>query len=69
MVNQIDTKLDFAPDTAKHSNSRRPRGETHVDRRTDEIIALLANSYENRRVRQVIEWEHMPRRNYFPKAV
>jgi hypothetical protein len=68
MVNQIDSKLDFSPDTPRHHKSRHARKEKLTDLRSDELIALLANSYENRRVRQVIEWEHMPRHT-FPIAV
>jgi len=67
MVNQIDSKLDYAPDTAKHRKSLHARRE-HRDSRSDELIASLANSYENQRARQVTEWESMRRHN-FPIAV
>lgn len=68
MVSQIDSKLDFSPDTPRNHKSRNTRKDMPTDSRSDELIALLANSYENRRVRQVIEWEHMPRHT-FPIAV
>lgn len=63
MVNQIDTKIDFAPDTARHRNSLHARREHRIDSRSEELIAALANSYENQRARQVTEWERMRRQN------
>ncbi|MDH3494588.1 MAG: hypothetical protein OEM82_13615 [Acidobacteriota bacterium] len=34
----------------------------------DELIASLANAYENRRARQVYEWEIIRRKIYQPPA-
>ncbi len=68
MVNQIDTKLDYAPDTAKRRNLLSARREHRSDPRSEELIASLANSYENQRARQVTEWEQMRRHN-LPAAV
>lgn len=64
MVNQIDNKLDFSSDSnrqsdpARHSVLRSRQNSTY---RIDDVIASLANDYENRRARQVSEWERMGR--------
>lgn len=62
MVNQIDSKFDFAPETHQHQYPSHPRRETRRAR-PDDLITSLANSIENRRARQVVEWEHMRRQN------
>ncbi len=71
MVNQIDSTRDFA-----HKTLQQPKSDSHLsDRlrpnsrfRLDELIASLANAHENRRARQVTEWERIRQHN-FPAAV
>lgn len=71
MVNQIDSIRDFA-----HDKSQQQLSDTHFSdksrinyrSRFDELIVSLANTHENRRARQVTEWERMRRQN-FPAAV
>lgn len=61
MVNQIDSKLDITPEPPEHHYSPRRRPEIYAGM-FDEIITSLANSLENRRARQVVEWERMRRK-------
>ena len=71
MVNQLESTRDFTPD-----NSQQHISDTHfADKprsakpfRLDDLIVTLANAHENRRARQVTEWEHMRHQN-FPAAV
>lgn len=71
MVNQLDSTHSFS-----HENPQQHVSETHFsDRlrtnkrfRFDELMNALANAHENRRARQVMEWERMPRQ-HFPAAV
>ena len=61
------------PDTARDNNSRN-RQESHLSaasaaqRRDDDVIASLANARENRRARQVGEWERVGFRNLYRVA-
>lgn len=64
MVSQIDTKLDFSSDRTRNPESTRHsslRSRQNPSFRIDDVIASLANDYENRRARQVSEWERMAR--------
>ena len=71
MVNQFDSTHDFTLD-----NSQQHFSDTHFSDRTrankpfrfDDLIVTLANAHENRRARQVTEWERM-RHKSFPAAV
>jgi hypothetical protein len=79
MVNRINTnaggELDKSgkQDTAAAINyfpERRTsrRLQTQDISGFDDLIVSLANTYENRRARQVVEWERMRRQN-FPLSV
>lgn len=72
MVNRINA--DFARENNKHSDSDTVTTHKYasdlslscrsIDNSTnDEVIASLANTHENRRARQVTEWERMLRHN------
>lgn len=71
MVNHIDSTREFT-----HDNSQQHISDTHFSDRTrtnksfrfDDLIVTLANAHENRRARQVTEWESM-RHKSFPAAV
>ena len=61
MVNQ--TNSDPGREIDKRTNSPRSyinqnRAVRNIDR-VDDVIAALANAHENRRARQVNEWERM----------
>lgn len=45
-----------------------PRPNLKSSKRFDELMVSLANSHENRRARQVMDWERMGRQ-YFPLSV
>lgn len=67
MVNQLNRKVSL------HKESNSPLGpaaldlvpDSHSSKRSqiDEIIGLLANAYENKRARQVLEWDRLSRQN------
>jgi len=67
MVNQIDTtaarEIDkLTPANAAATRSYIAKNSTNRSADTvfaDEVIAYLANAHENRRARQVTEWERM----------
>jgi len=71
MVNQIDQN------TSRDARSRRDTNELHTKSSSrhygqqfnsvDDVIASLANAPENRRARQVTEWERLRKQN-FPSA-
>ncbi|MEQ1606230.1 MAG: hypothetical protein ABL999_15325 [Pyrinomonadaceae bacterium] len=71
MVNQLDSTRDFT-----HDKPQQHISDAHFSDRTrsnkpfrfDDLIVSLANAHENRRARQVTEWESMRRQN-FPAAV
>lgn len=59
-----------AHDHARENNSKSlsfAQSRNKRSRPSDEVIASLANATENRRARQVSEWERM-RRQVFPSA-
>ena len=69
MVNRINRNVGLRSDTLTQSDTT-ARGpllsrNTHSknDPPVDEVIAHLANAHENRRARQVTEWERMFRGN------
>ena len=61
--------------TTAHDHARKNNSQTLTDSRShntnarpfDDVIASLANATENRRARQVSEWERM-RRQFFASA-
>lgn len=55
--------LNYYPETLSSS-----RSQLKPATRFDDLIVSLANAHENRRARQVTEWERM-RRQYFPLSV
>ncbi|MFT3744422.1 MAG: hypothetical protein QM785_09005 [Pyrinomonadaceae bacterium] len=71
MVNHIESTLD-----STHSKSNQHISDAHFNDRSrinkpfrfDDLIVSLSNAHENRRARQVTEWESMRRQN-FPAAV
>lgn len=71
MVNRIDHNTSRDPRSLRDStdirakSSARPYSQ-HMNS-VDDVIASLANAPENRRARQVTEWERM-RRQTFPQA-
>lgn len=56
--NRTTTVLDYA--TQKPSNSNIYKKESIYN---DDLIGSLAEAYENKRARQVFEWEIMRRKN------
>ena len=71
MANQINSTRDFSHDKPQQhvSDTHSPeRSRSHRSFRFDDLIVMLANAHENRRARQVTEWERM-RRLSFPAAV
>jgi len=79
MVNRNNTKTDGKPDKLTRqdavdafnyisetlsSNTSKSRDKP----RFDDLIGSLANAHENRRARQVTEWEEMRQQN-FPLSV
>ena len=66
-INDLNEKETLA--ISKHiseppANSRSQKGENS---KTDDLIGLLSDAYENKRARQVFEWETV-RRKSFQKA-
>lgn len=61
MVNR--NHLDTARSPHSSDNSKREQPERLVSARSvyldDDVIASLANAHENRRARQVTEWQHL----------
>lgn len=56
--NQVSL-ADYSSQTASKSN------RTLLQKSfSDELIVSLADSYENKRARQVVEWERLQRRNF-----
>ncbi len=68
MVNQID-RYDFSSDRSRKSDNKSlQRDRSSADTRSDELISTLANAVENRRARQVNEWESMRRQHFRASA-
>ena len=66
MVNRITTDTGRNSDTAPRTtrNFINPNTSRNNERPpVDDVIASLANAHENRRARQVTEWERMFRQN------
>lgn len=74
MVNRINRKVGREIDTLTKSDAAAARSyianalasrntNSKNDPPVDEVIAHLANAHENRRARQVTEWERMFRGN------
>jgi hypothetical protein len=64
MVNRINRKSDSKADKLTHQGNWVSAARTSVSSQPkyiDDLIVSLANAHENRRARQVIEWEQMPR--------
>ena len=57
-------------DPTRENNLQLPTAQPRntIARPFDDLIVSLANAHENRRARQVTEWERM-RRQYFPLSV
>ena len=68
MVDQIDNNPSLAPPQTHRNNSRGKYRSVHLAP-SDEVIAALANAPENRRARQVSEWERMIHRRLDPSCV
>ena len=76
MVNRNDTNIDGERDKSHKDagvkyfsdNLTSNRSRSKESPRFDELIVSLANAHENRRARQVTEWERM-RQQIFPRAV
>lgn len=71
MSNHLDSKRDLSLNKPhSHVSDKQFTDRSHLNRnfRFDDLIVSLANAHENRRARQVIEWERM-RRQSFPAAV
>jgi len=74
MVNPIERKTDAKTDTRTRQNTdtainyitaSRTSGKSRPNHKSrfDELIVSLANAHENRRARQVTEWEKMLQQN------
>ncbi len=63
MVSRNDTTTLRRTDNSRdlESNTSRSLSAKRDKPKTDDIIMSLANSYENKRARQVTEWEMMRR--------
>ena len=66
MVNRLDHNISRdARSQQKSSNSSSASRNFHSNfANIDDVIASLANAPENRRARQVTEWEKMRRQNF-----
>jgi len=64
-VNEIDSlnEKDPAAASAYRPETRRPRKSRSKDNLNDDLILSLSDAYENKRARQVTEWERMRRQN------
>ena len=53
------------PDRSEENRTIRstPRFSRSSDPVNDEILIMLADAYENKRARQIVEWEDLRRRN------
>jgi hypothetical protein len=56
-LNEIDTSIHAYQPNASSKNQLR---DSFLN---DDLIASLSNAYENRRARQVVEWERLYRQN------
>ena len=63
LTRQDVAAINYHSETLSSTQSK-PKPTT----RFDDLIVSLANAHENRRARQVTEWERM-RRQYFPLSV
>ena len=71
MSNHLDSTRDLSLNKShSHVSDKQFTDRSHSGRnfRFDDLIVSLANAHENRRARQVTEWERM-RRQSFPAAV
>lgn len=71
MSNHLDSTRDLSLNKPhSHVSDKQFTDRSHLNRnfRFDDLIVSLANAHENRRARQVTEWERM-RRQSFPAAV
>ena len=55
--------INFISDTLSSARSKIP-----TNPRIDDLIVSLANAHENRRARQVTEWERIHSQNVWPVA-
>ena len=65
--NHIDTAGDIAARTADHTNPTLLLSSPNLKstEKNDDLIGSLAERYENRRARQVGEWERLYRHNVY----
>lgn len=66
MVNQTHTNTSVSSDLGSpNASAKNIVSDTQISYRNqiDEVIGSLANAYENKRARQVVEWESLLRRN------
>ena len=65
MIDQFDNNSASAPARDKRKNSLDKYRSAQLAP-SDAVITALANAPENRRARQVSEWERMTRRRFDP---
>ena len=66
MVNQLNRKVSLNTDISLAAPALDLVPDSHPSKRShhiDEIIRSLANSHENKRARQVLEWDRLSRQN------
>ncbi|MBV9215316.1 MAG: hypothetical protein JO053_03995 [Acidobacteria bacterium] len=68
MVDRINSKPSSAPEEFQRNHSFDRRRSVSLAP-SDEVIAALANAPENRRARQVSEWESLRRHNLHASRV
>jgi hypothetical protein len=71
MVNLNQPATDFSPEN-KARDARivyTPKAPPQKNSfRVDDVISALSNAHENRRARQVVEWERLARQHFQPNA-
>jgi hypothetical protein len=70
--NTTDEKRKFSdtktPRITDYASQKTSASKIHITDSSDDIIVSLANSYENKQARQVIEWETMQRKAFYKTA-
>ena len=64
MVNRISTEPTRKPDRPNDRNSTQARTGSTKAVYLDDIITSLANAHENRRARQVTEWQSIAAKSF-----
>ncbi len=68
MAEHIDRTTPCDQTRENNSQIHTSQSRNTIVRPFDDVIASLANAHENRRARQVTEWERM-RQHYIPLSV